>query len=313
MQPAPLHADIARGPEGGRAFWLTAADGVRLRLGVWPGPAGAKGTVFLLPGRTEYIEKYGPAAADLAQRGYAMLAVDWRGQGLADRLLDDPVKGHVVNFTDYQLDMAAVCQAAEALELPRPWVILGHSMGGAIGLRALMGAHPFAACAFSAPMWGIGLPALVHPFGARIARALNDTAFALRYAPGTGPQTYVFRDPFLDNKLTTDPGMWAFMVDQLAQAPALMLSGPSLRWVTEGILECAALAALPAPDLPCYTALGGLERIVDIPAVERQIARWPKARLDRIASAQHEVMMETAATRAHFYDACAALFDANRG
>jgi lysophospholipase len=158
-------------------------------------------------------------------------------------------------------------------------------------------------------MWGIGLPALVHPFGARIARALNDTAFALRYAPGTGPQTYVFRDPFLDNKLTTDPGMWAFMVDQLAQAPALMLSGPSLRWVTEGILECAALAALPAPD----TALGGLERIVDIPAVERQIARWPKARLDRIASAQHEVMMETAATRAHFYDACAALFDANRG
>ena len=36
------------------------------------------------------------------------------------------------------------------------------------------------------------------------------------------------------------------------------------------------------PDLPCYTALGGLERIVDIPAVERQIARWPKARLDRV-------------------------------
>ena len=126
METAPFHEAIARGPAGGRAFWLTAEDGVRLRLGVWPVPEGAKGTVFLLPGRTEYVEKYGPAAADLGARGYAMLAVDWRGQGLADRPLDDPLKGHVAHFPDFQRDLAAVIAAATALELPRPWFILGH-------------------------------------------------------------------------------------------------------------------------------------------------------------------------------------------
>ena len=69
MTPAPLYTDIADGPSGGQAFWLTAEDGVRLRAAIWPG--GSKGTVFLLPGRTEYIEKYGRAAGDLAARGFA--------------------------------------------------------------------------------------------------------------------------------------------------------------------------------------------------------------------------------------------------
>lgn len=309
MEHAPLHAAIARGPEGGVAYWLTTADGLRIRLGVWP-KAGAKGTVFLLPGRTEYVEKYGPAAADFAARGYAMLAVDWRGQGLADRVHDDPLKGHVGRFADYTTDMAAVIGAAEALDLPRPWFVLGHSMGGAIGLRALMGAHPFAAAAFSAPMWEIKLPAVLHPFGVAVARALGGTGPAMAYAPGMDERTYVLRAAFLDNKLTTDAGMWAFMVGQLAEAPALTLAGPSLHWVAESILECAALAALPSPDLPCHCALGGRERIVHTPAVHARMARWPKGRLDVVPGAQHELMMEAAATRQRFYDGCAATFGA---
>lgn len=309
MERAPLHESIARCPEGGAAYWLTAADGVRLRLGVWP-KAGAKGTVFLLPGRTEYIEKYGPAAADFAARGYAMLAVDWRGQGLAERVHADPLKGHVGRFADYATDMAAVIEAAGALDLPRPWFVLGHSMGGAIGLRALIEPHPFAGAAFSAPMWEIKLPAALHPFGVQVARALGGTRAAMAYAPGMDERTYVLRAPFLDNKLTTDAGMWAFMVSQLAEVPALTLSGPSLHWVAESILECAALATLPSPDLPCYCAIGGLERIVHTPAVHARMARWPKGRLDVVPGAQHELMMETAATRARFYDGCAATFDA---
>ncbi|MEY4305747.1 MAG: hypothetical protein RIT52_1922, partial [Pseudomonadota bacterium] len=76
---APFHAKLADGPAGGYARWLQAADGVQLRVGVWP-EGGTKGTVFLLPGRTEYIEKYGRAASDLAQRGYATVSIDWRGQ-----------------------------------------------------------------------------------------------------------------------------------------------------------------------------------------------------------------------------------------
>jgi len=53
-------------------------------VGHWTGQH-VKGTVLLFPGRTEYIEKYGPAAADFLARGFATVVIDWRGQGLADR------------------------------------------------------------------------------------------------------------------------------------------------------------------------------------------------------------------------------------
>lgn len=126
LQSAPFYGDAAQGPADGRAYWLTAEDGVRLRVALW-NPSGAQGTVLLFPGRTEYAEKYGRAAADFAQRGYCTLAIDWRGQGLADRLLPDTMLGHVGRFADYQLDVLAMTRAAEALGLPRPiswWPIL---------------------------------------------------------------------------------------------------------------------------------------------------------------------------------------------
>ena len=110
--PAPFHADLADGPPGGRAVWLRTADEVRIRAGLWRG--GDKGTVFLLPGRTEYIEKYGRAAGDLVARGWSVLTVDWRGQGLADRALADPMAGHVHDFAQYQRDLDAVLALAAA-------------------------------------------------------------------------------------------------------------------------------------------------------------------------------------------------------
>ncbi|MFD2173291.1 alpha/beta hydrolase [Rhodobacter lacus] len=309
--PAPLHSEIARGPEGGAAWWLRTSDGVRIRLGLWP-KAGAKGTVFLLPGRTEYVEKYGPAAAAFAARGYAMLAVDWRGQGLADRPAHDPMQGDIVHFDDYQRDFDAVLAAATELDLPRPWVILGHSMGGAIGLRRVMEEHPFAACAFSAPMWAIGLPRLIQPIGPTVARLLRASPLATHYPPGFSRKSYVPSAPFADNKLTTDAEMWAFMLTHLQAVPALALAGPSYRWVCEGILECAALDALPSPDLPCYCALGGNERIVATHWVRARMNRWPKGRLEIFEGAEHELMMESPARQARFYDACTALFDTVR-
>jgi lysophospholipase len=57
MTDAPLYNDLAQGPEGGRAYWVTTSDAVRLRMAVWP--KGEKGTILLFPGRSEYIEKYG--------------------------------------------------------------------------------------------------------------------------------------------------------------------------------------------------------------------------------------------------------------
>jgi lysophospholipase len=267
---------------------------------------------LLLPGRTEYIEKYGPAAAELAQRGYATVAVDFRGQGLADRLLPDAIKGHVGAFADYQLDMAAVMAWVEAQGFAQPLFLIGHSMGGSIGLRAVMNGLPVRAVAFSAPMWGIRISAVMRPLVTPIAAALRALGKSLAYAPTTGPLPYVQKAAFRGNTLTTDRSMWDFMVEHLQAAPELSLGGPTVQWLQLAIADCAEMARLPSPEIPAYCALGTHERIVDRGAIHRRMKAWPGARFDIIPGAEHEVMMEQPAIRTQFFDAACGLFDAQR-
>lgn len=306
-EPAPFFADMADGPEGGRAWWLTTADEVRIRVGLWR-PEGAKGTVFLLPGRTEYVEKYGRTARDLARHGLATYTVDWRGQGLADRLIDDAMSGHVMHFTDYQDDLRAMVAAAGEQGLPRPWHMLAHSMGGCIGLRAAMEAMPVTSCAFSGPMWGIRIADALRPVAWSLSWGSKRLGMDHRYAPGTIPGSYVLTEPFETNKLTRDRDMYQYMIDHLTAHPELGLGGPSLRWLHEALRETRRLARMPSPDLPCLTVMGSEEDIVDVPRIRERMAAWPGGRLEVIEGARHEVLMEDTETRGAIIDMICGFF-----
>jgi len=315
VEAAPLFEDVADGPAGGRAFWLRTADGLRIRVGHWPcaPDQSVRGTVFLFPGRTEYIEKYGRAAGDLARRGYDTLTIDWRGQGLADRLLPDRRTGHVGQFGDYQKDVAAMLAAAEALDLPRPFYLLAHSMGGCIGLRALMEGLPVAACAFTGPMWGIQMASATRPAAWALSWSAPRLGFGHHLAPGTKPETYVMAEPFDDNTLTRDRDMYSYMQRQMVAHPDLSLGGPSLRWLNEALVEMAWLARPPAPSMPCLTWLGTHERIVCPDRITARMASWPDGRLEMVQGGEHEVMMDTPATRRTVFDGVAAHFAAHPG
>ena len=77
---------------------LKTRDGVTLRFARWDPPPGRKGTVCLFQGRAEFIEKYFETVRDLRARGFAVATLDWRGQGLSERALRDPRKGHVAQL-----------------------------------------------------------------------------------------------------------------------------------------------------------------------------------------------------------------------
>lgn len=301
MDSAPLHDAIAGGPEGGSAWWCMTSDGVRIRVAIWP-REGARGSILLFPGRTEYIEKYGRTAQELARLGLATLAVDWRGQGLADRLLPDARIGHVVAFPDYQKDVAAVLELAEAQGLPKPWHLIGHSMGGAIGLRALMQSAPVTTAAFTGPMWGIYMSALLKPLGWALPRVANMVGMGTRLPPSTTYEPYVLGNPFPGNMLTTDSEMFAMMQEQLRAQPGLALGGPSLIWLREALEECGWLARKPSPRVPCVTFIGENERIIDTAAVRARMQRWPGGELVVLPGAEHEVLMEQPALRARLFE-----------
>ena len=307
LTPAPLFTDIHPGPDPAEAFWTETSDGKRIRLGVW-NIEGAKGTVLIFPGRNEYIEKYGPAAAEFAARGLSSVAIDWRGQGLADRMLDDPLIGHVEHFPDYQKDVAALMRAARGLNLPRPYFLVAHSMGGSIGLRAVMEGFPVQAAAFSAPMWGIHIAPHLRLPAKILSTWLPKFNQGTRLPIGTSLTPYPITAPFEDNMLTTDPEMYAMMRDQFIAHPELQLGGPSYIWLREALAETKHLAERAPPSLNCITYLGTNERIVDVPRIEARMESWKGGQLRLVEGGEHEVMMEKPALRTPIFDEMAKLF-----
>lgn len=130
-----------------RIDWFIAPDAVRIRYAHWTPPAGGpvRGVVVFFSGRTEFIEKNVATYQDLLRRGFHVWTLDWRGQGMSDRLIRDPAehdKGHVAGFDDYVhdaeyfLDRIVAIRAASGAK-----VLLAHSMGAQIAVRYLL-KHP---------------------------------------------------------------------------------------------------------------------------------------------------------------------------
>lgn len=306
-EPAPYFDDISRGPEGGHAFWLRASDGVRIRLGVWP-RENARGSVLIFPGRTEYIEKYSDAAKEFGARGLASIAIDWRGQGIADRASSDSKLGHVGTFAEYQRDVAAVMEQVRKMDLPKPYYLFAHSMGGCIGLRALMDGLDVKTVVFSAPMWGLELKIQTRAAAWIGSTLAVNVGLSKTYAPGTNAAAEPTSMPFEDNPLTRDEDMFHWMQAQTSAHPDLLIGGPSLGWLNTALREMHTLAREASPDIPCTCWLGTSERIVDSDAIHIRMNAWKGGTLHIIDGAEHEVAMEGPEVRRALYDDCAAHF-----
>ncbi|MDJ0992251.1 MAG: alpha/beta hydrolase [Dinoroseobacter sp.] len=290
LLPAPYRRDLAEGPEAARTVWVETSDGLRLRVGFFE--TGSRGSVLVFPGRTEAVEKYGRLASRFAAMGYSSVAIDWRGQGFADRMLDDPMIGHVQHFHDYQQDVEAVVAAVRAARLPEPYFLLAHSMGGAIGLRALLRGLDVRAAVFSGPMWGINLPVWAKPVAGLIGSGARLMGLHERYAPSTGSDPYILTTPFEDNLLTRTKEGLDYMARQVRHEPQLALAGPSIGWVHAAHNETRDLARHASPDIPCLTMMGENERIVSKPAIYDRVTAWRGAELITVPGGEHEVLME---------------------
>ena len=291
MQAAPLYEDIANAPSGGQAFFVKAEDGTRIRFALWQG--GARGLALVFPGRSECVEKYGRLAGRLQERGFAVLVIDWRGQGLSDRLNNSTSVGHVDYFSDYQQDIKAALSHPDVAAIKGPRVLFAHSMGGCIGLRALLTRQDIAAAVFSAPMWGLHLPlanALLAPLLASFGVALG---IGKKSVFGQPKGFYLTRAAFKGNNLTHDPEYWDYMRNQILLYPALALGPPSYIWLKSAFSEFKYFETQAMPDIPSLSFVGSDEAIVSAEAIRRLIARFPSGTHKEINAARHEIWMET--------------------
>ncbi|MGH6970770.1 MAG: alpha/beta fold hydrolase, partial [Caulobacteraceae bacterium] len=266
--------------------------------------------VVVSPGRTEAIEKYFETAGELTGRGFVALVHDWRGQGLSKRLLPEPLKGHASGYADFLTDYAALIAAFEA-RLPKPWIAVGHSMGGCLTALALAkGERRFAAAALSAPMLGVFTQPLAPPLTKALARLMAAAGLGGALVPGARLGTPPAA--FEANILTHDPARYARNVGQVAAHPALDLGPPTWGWLDFAFAAMGELAHGPgAPNvaIPVTVVGAGEDRLVDNAAVRATTARFAKGRFVEAPGAFHEILQETDPVRALFwreFDALAA-------
>lgn len=230
MTPS-LHA-IADNPLPGNVSvgFFEGVRGVKLRYAIFKCEATvARGTVVLLQGRNESIEKYAETITELTARGLWVATFDWRGQGGSDRLLQPPRRGHVRRFADYEADLAIFLEQIVLPDARLPFFMIAHSMGALVALsQAPFLASRIDRLAVLAPFVALGGQKIGHG-------AIGILAAAMSWC-GLGAVP-LLRDrgsrPFPDNLLTSDARRFARNTALTDTHPELALGPPSARWLHE--------------------------------------------------------------------------------
>lgn len=279
--------------------------GARLRYAWWNALSASRGTVVVLTGRGEFIEKYATeVVAELLERGFAVAALDWRGQGLSDRPLADRGKGHIDHFSTYMADLRLFLDTVVTPTAARPVVALCHSMGSHIAMREMAenGSGPFSAALFVAPMTALRREAMLRS----VLMIMPEVpAVEDRYLFGSGPFLLLARE-FNSNFVTHDERRYRFTDDWFTADPRLALGGPTIGWSRQAVRSMAAVHApgyLERIDIPLLVITAGEDRLIDSRSHGPLVARLTHGEHFTIGPARHEIMMETDEIRALFWEA----------
>ena len=297
-------ADVAP-PPGGRVYELrandSAAGGGHLRVAYWQerDPGAHRGTVLLMHGYAEFIEKYFETIEELLARGFGVLTFDWRGQGLSSRLLPDDEqgfhRGYIDSFDQHLNDALLVTEYLDRLVGAERRILIAHSMGGNLGLRLLQ-AKPgyFERAVLSAPMLGlIGIPTWFVSFVSGVYCRFGRKRF---YAWGSKPTN-------LDAPVNVVTGCEArFDRTQalLRNEPELITSGVTWGWLraaaqSMGITRKPEFLRSIAEPLLVFTATR--DRLVGRVGHKRLVRFAPKVRHVVLQNSMHEPLTEVDAIR----------------
>lgn len=287
------------------------------RVGVWPAPdgwplrrfdlgEGARGRLLFLGGRGDMIEKYLEPMVHWASAGWRVTSFDWRGQGGSGRLAADEMVGHATDFGLWIEDLKALHAQwlAEGGSLNKhggPQVVVAHSMGGHLALRAMAeGAIAPDAAVMIAPMWGLNAGPLPSWVGEKVS------AMLARLGDPARPAWKSQEKPMSSQKvrhmlLTHCPDRYADEMWWRAHTPEIALGPPSWNWVaqayrsTRGVERSSAIERIDVPMLILGTQA---DKLVSPAAIERIAKRLPDARLHMYgAEAAHEILRESDAVR----------------
>jgi lysophospholipase len=282
-------------PEDPIAGMLETPDGARIRFGRWKAKLHpVKGTVILLHGRAEYIEKMFETVADLQTRGFEVVTFDWRGQGGSSRMLGDPRRGYIDSFDQYIIDLDTIIKEIVLPDCPGPYYILGHSTGS---LVALLAAPDFGnrirRMVLCSPLLALGTLGLSQSTLKVLTGVFSTIGLGEIYVSG-GAKAQENR-AFVGNNLTSDPDRFDRSRKFANSNPQLAVGGPTATWLYAAIM---AMERMEDPEhygqitIPTLLISAGSDKVVNLQAIEELGRRMRSGSSLTINGARHELMQE---------------------
>ena len=291
-------------PEAAVCVEITTSDGIGLRA-MRAGNLGPLGTVVLLGGRGDYMERYFETMRDLVARGYCVASVDLRGQGGSHRLLRDPYRNHIRNFKGFDEDVRALMRQVVLPSCPPPYFAIGHSTGGHVLLRVIREERWFAKAILCSPLLGILYHPWPRPVAATLVSLANLAGLGWMFLPGVlkRPMT---RQDFPGNPLTSAQWRWNRDSAILEAAPHLGLGGPTFGWLRAARKSLASLTRMGPenhPVTPVLIVASGNDKVVSNTAIRDFARKVPGLALVFVPGAEHELLAEADEYRQQFFAA----------
>ncbi|WP_117191950.1 alpha/beta fold hydrolase [Rhizobium terrae] len=279
-------------PDNYTAGYFTGHRGTKLRYGLFRSHVSpAAGTVVLMQGRNEFIEKYFETIRDLNAQGLWVATFDLRGQGGSERLTKNPRKGHVRRFSDYERDLEIFLEHIVLPDGRLPFFLVGHSTGALIALSAAPRLsnriHRMALNAPYVALSGQGVPE-------GVIRAVS----GLASWTGFGRMQLgkdMSRRPFEGNPLTSDPARFRRNAEIIAAHPELTIGAPTARWLHETFKAMSRVSNqthLTRITIPTLILAPVLDGIVPYRAQEELSRNFRAGQLVTINGARHELFQD---------------------
>ena len=278
--------------KGGVLVFCLTQDKKLIRYALWE--KGKRGLIIFLNGRNEYIEKYNSAYRSFQSKGFAVVTLDWRGQGLSSKGKFN--NGNVDSFKDYQLDLQAVLNIPQLKNFKGDRFLIAHSTGACIGARSLDSKqYTIKAAIFLGPLWGWG-----DSLGNKLVRSSIAITSKLFTSLGLGqlscgPPTkipYIFKTSLENNCHTSDAHQFKRLQDIINHDPRLSIGAPSFSWIASADREIRKITSRCLNKIPTLIVVGSEDSLICKSAAKKISDGSPTSRFVKIQNARHEILIE---------------------
>ena len=286
-----------------RTGFFDLPDGAKLRFAICDPVGTPHATVLITPGRREFIEKkYAELGIDFLARGFRLIFVEWRGQGLSTRAFkgDQRQRDHASDFVHHIDDLNLFYDQIIVPNTVGKLIIHGHSMGGHLLIRWLT-ERPntiVAGALLTSPML-----ALAGSFAHASANFLSWSSVKLGYGADYAPMQHDYNDDdraFAGNPLTHDPDRFPIIERYFTAYPDLLVGGVTWDWMhaaMKSMYSTQRRFRLESIKVPILAIVGNEDRVTPPDEIIRFLRAIPQAETILIPGCRHDVMNEINACR----------------